>query len=219
MKLTLTISIIVITSCSIAQTICDSISVMPDTVYLNQLTDSTAFFTFTYAGNGDANYSELSFEFPDSSNINITEFVVTPGVIGPYTFDWTYPIVYNNPNILENTIVNSSFRVQQNNLSIDCSVPVTFVINKTPTSTGIDEIENTLNLTISPNPVTDRVEIQFLPTSSSVLTLFDLTGKPVYQTKTRNNNTVLNLDKFSAGIYFLRLQTLEGNGVKRIIKK
>ena len=216
MKLILTICLISITYCSTAQTICDSMSVVPNTVYLNQLTDSTAFFTFTYTGANSTGYSILSFEFTDTSDMNITEYVSTTGSIGPATFSWTYSIVYNNPSIPANTIVNCSFKVYHSFLSIDCALPITFVINQT---IGINETENPLNLTISPNPFTDRLEIEFLPTSSSTLTLFDITGRQVLQTKTKNNITVLHLDKLSAGIYFLLLQTLEGHVVKKIVKK
>ena len=225
MKLILTICLISITYCSTAQTICDSMSVAPNTVYLNQLTDSTAFFTFTYTGANSTGYSILSFEFTDTSDMNITEYVSTTGSIGPATFSWTYPIVYNNPSIPANTIVNCSFKVYHSVLSIDCAMPITFVINQT---IGINETENPLNLTIFPNPFKYGFNVDlstFQITTPLSLSIYSVDGRRVYSDIISNKFTdVISLyneqiNQLKPGIYFIDISSKDCFKMIKVIKE
>jgi len=117
-----------------AQSVCDSVSISPDTVHINQLTDQAAFIDVIYTGQNDVSYAICAFIFTDSSNMDINDLAVTNGLAGPFTFspDGGYDIIYNNPSIPPNTIVNGFFYIYNNGISspaIDCLLPVTFIVN------------------------------------------------------------------------------------------
>jgi len=221
MKIILTFFLLTFSLPLLAQTYCDSLSVAPDTIYLNQSTDSTVLLTFTYTGNTDLSYAHLTFDFPDSSNLDINDDWWTGGFNGAYSFPAYYDVIYNNQNIPSNTIVNCWFNAYHHFIPsqpiFDCNMPVTFIINAT---TGIKQGEHPVNINITPNPFSDRLKIETenLQTKPITLLLFDIMGRKVLQTKIKKNITILHFSELSSGTYFLHFQTEEGVVTKKIIK-
>ena len=76
---------------------------------------------------------------------------------------------------------------------------------------------------LSPNPTNDKITISNT-TSESVdsIEIFDVIGKSVkkVQLKTTSNQTILNLKDLNAGIYLVRISSLQGNSsLKKLIIK
>jgi len=90
----------------------------------------------------------------------------------------------------------------------------------TVTSTaGISE-NNLLSFEMYPNPVSDLLSIQ-LPTGTekAEVSVFDYTGRLVSSKTISSNDTAIDVQKISKGIYMIRVATNTKIGVQRFIKK
>lgn len=76
-----------------------------------------------------------------------------------------------------------------------------------------------LNFDISPNPVSDLINIK-LPTVSKkiVVEIFDFTGRIIKSKIISNNDKSLNVKKLSNGVYIIKIATANKVGLKRFIK-
>ena len=86
-------------------------------------------------------------------------------------------------------------------------------------SLGISE-NNLLNFEMYPNPVSDLLNIQ-LPTGTekAEVGVFDYTGRLVSSKTISSNDTAIDVQQISKGIYMIRVATNTKIGVQRFIKK
>ena len=86
-------------------------------------------------------------------------------------------------------------------------------------SLGISE-NNLLNFEMYPNPVSDLLNIQ-LPTGTekAEVGVFDYTGRLVSSKTISSNDTAIDVQQISKGIYMIRVATNIKIGVQRFIKK
>ena len=86
-------------------------------------------------------------------------------------------------------------------------------------SLGISE-NNLLNFEMYPNPVSDLLNIQ-LPTSTekAEVSVFDYTGRLVSSKTISSNDTAIDVQKISKGIYMIRVAANNKIGIQRFIKK
>ena len=84
---------------------------------------------------------------------------------------------------------------------------------------GISE-NNLLNFEMYPNPVSDLLNIQ-LPTGTekAEVGVFDYTGRLVSSKTISSNDTAIDVQQISKGIYMIRVATNTKIGVQRFIKK
>ena len=84
---------------------------------------------------------------------------------------------------------------------------------------GVSE-NNLLNFEMYPNPVSDLLNIQ-LPTGTekAEVDVFDYTGRLVSSKTISFNDTAIDVQKISKGIYMIRVATNTKIGVQRFIKK
>ena len=84
---------------------------------------------------------------------------------------------------------------------------------------GVSE-NNLLNFEMYPNPVSDLLNIQ-LPTGTekAEVGVFDYTGRLVSSKTISSNDTAIDVQKISKGIYMIRVATNTKIGVQRFIKK
>ena len=84
--------------------------------------------------------------------------------------------------------------------------------------TGLDAIAD-VAVKVYPNPFTNNVSVR----SSAVISqvdLFDVTGTLVKTISSIESNTVeLNTEELSAGIYFVKMNSVNGTLVKKIVKQ
>ena len=92
-------------------------------------------------------------------------------------------------------------------------------INVTGSTAGISE-NNLLSFEMYPNPVSDLLNIQ-LPTGTekAEVSVFDYTGRLVSSKTISSNDTAIDVQKISKGIYMIRVATNTKIGVQRFIKK
>ena len=70
-----------------------------------------------------------------------------------------------------------------------------------------------------PNPSYGDVYIQLQNIGSVELSIYDTTGKLIYNTVIIRNETILDLNSFKAGVYFVRFKHADGAMTKKLIKK
>ena len=85
---------------------------------------------------------------------------------------------------------------------------------------NVNEYSHDTNVTVYPNPTNDKI---YIVTEAEVeeVVVYTITGVIVGQQSTDNRQQTLSIDlsELNAGIYFIKINTEEGNIVKRIIKK
>jgi hypothetical protein len=76
------------------------------------------------------------------------------------------------------------------------------------TGVGIDEISTGSNFEILPNPATDQCSIIINEKmKQSLLSIYDVAGKPVWESEINQEKTTINTNEFSPGIYLVQLLT------------
>jgi len=77
------------------------------------------------------------------------------------------------------------------------------------------------NITIYPNPATDKLYINLNSPASALITIMDMEGRQINQTENRNMQVVtIPLNGFAPGIYLARIQTGDGvSTLKFVISK
>ena len=81
------------------------------------------------------------------------------------------------------------------------------------TTVGVKENSIAKNeLSVFPNPATDKINITGISTESFVL-IFDVNGKLMETTRLKKSNTSINTSEYQSGIYFYKVVALNGNAI------
>jgi len=83
---------------------------------------------------------------------------------------------------------------------------------------GLDKLNNTLNVVFSPNPTNDFVRVDFSTVNSANVQVIDATGKVVIPQMEINSGEKLDLRNMERGVYFVKISSLGGNSIERIVK-
>ncbi|MBP5547256.1 MAG: T9SS type A sorting domain-containing protein, partial [Bacteroidales bacterium] len=86
------------------------------------------------------------------------------------------------------------------------------------TQVGIDNV-GTLEFTVSPNPTTGQLTIQMNQQDPFEVTICDVNGKALWNSKCENQVSEIDLSTLAAGQYLLVVRTKDKYGVKTIVKK
>lgn len=90
--------------------------------------------------------------------------------------------------------------------------PLSQVITSTP------EISEQDNITIFPNPVTDKININIPGSEQSFVEIYDAIGRPVYSQKIIGENTLIDFQNKPTGIYIAEVICSERKVFEKIIK-
>jgi len=99
-----------------------------------------------------------------------------------------------------------------------------FEVNYQVTHLGIKQLENVINLTIYPNPVKDRLYINFFAevADNFDINIYTVTGQEIYKETLTNftgdYNNMLNMSNFSQGIYLLQIKSSKGMITRKFVK-
>jgi beta-glucanase (GH16 family) len=85
---------------------------------------------------------------------------------------------------------------------------------------SVSEINNLLNVKLFPNPVNDKLNIQFSSDLGEIKgTIYSLTGQRIQVFIQNSLKKTIEISNLSDGIYFLKLETEKGIYTHKIIKK
>jgi len=91
------------------------------------------------------------------------------------------------------------------------------VVGLSMTITSVGDLNKGYNVSVYPNPAIEMLSISSEQEMSSV-TVLDHIGQSIMQRDVRGKTYQINVSVFSAGMYFLRIETTDGNVItKRII--
>ncbi len=93
-----------------------------------------------------------------------------------------------------------------------CGAPRVF------TTTGVEDISNTLSFDIYPNPANNTITIAGVPEGSSV-SVADITGRVLYTEKTNRKNVTVHVHDFTTGVYLVRIENGKAVATKKFIKE
>lgn len=82
---------------------------------------------------------------------------------------------------------------------------------------GINEVNNDELIQVYPNPFSDEVIVENIP-ANSVVTLFDMNGKIVFQSFENSSKMILNGHFLNNGFYFLNIQSENSIINRKLIK-
>lgn len=86
----------------------------------------------------------------------------------------------------------------------------------TENTTAIENVNDNVNISVYPNPVTDILNVNFgYLTNNTTVRIIDISGQVLYsQTVTNQTESSINVDNFNNGIYLL--QIIENNQVQSV---
>ncbi len=91
----------------------------------------------------------------------------------------------------------------------------TFSFTVGPVTAGVAK-PSALAFNIYPNPVTDQIRLEFVP-SNTAYKIINVTGQ-VVKSGVVNNNIITHLEVLPKGLYFLKIRTDDGELVRQMIK-
>ena len=102
------------------------------------------------------------------------------------------------------------------------SVTVTYSNGCSATSaitivTGINELSNSLYISVYPNPATDNLTIE--SPQSALIEITNIQGQLIKAFTTTGNKTNIDVSAFPSGMYVVEVKTKKGIAVKKFVKE
>lgn len=85
-----------------------------------------------------------------------------------------------------------------------------------PPPLAIEEEE--AQILIYPNPVADKLFIEYSGYEAKEITIYDALANPLYKSVFYESNLMLDLKRFSAGTYYVKIRSGENEVVKKVVK-
>lgn len=159
----------------------------------------------------DASYPEDYYVLGSTTGTAIEDFTDTLAIIGDESEYWATHQLNLSEEGYDNASVHLAFVLRTYD-GFKLYVDSIHIWKEDPV--GVQELTSTSTFSVFPNPTVDKVTIS---SDDEIIRirLTDFNGKEMLQT----TEHILNLSRFSAGIYFVEVQTSKGSSVKRILKK
>ena len=85
---------------------------------------------------------------------------------------------------------------------------------------SVSEMNNVINVKLFPNPVNDKLNIQFSSDLGEIKgTIYSLTGQKIQVFIQNSLEKTIDISDVSEGIYFIKLETEKGTSTHKIVKK
>ena len=97
--------------------------------------------------------------------------------------------------------------------------PNFFIQKMSQWPTGLSDPSGKLDAVIYPNPATDQFTVDLSGTgvTDAVITLFDMQGRKMAETRTDKSNATINIVSLPKGIYTVKVQSPRGSGIKKLV--
>ena len=140
-----------------------------------------------------------------------------------------------NPNTLLYRYDNRNFPAQDVLTLTKSKLKVRFVADNwdvnegfkliAQTVTSVNDYSGVTDLSVFPNPASDRLNVSFVTdeVSSIECKILDMTGKLLYSKHIESDGGLIeesvNVSDFATGIYFLRIETAKGTTIEKFVKE
>jgi len=188
--------------------------------------DFTYFFNQWYFGEGYPIY-DIAWNQIDSI-FDLTSYQTTSTEITPLFEMLMEYKLYFNDGTDTSVFLNQTNNVNNYTIPVDKSIdsiavdPENWVLKKVNSIYhSIEEIDNPVYFILSPNPCTDQINICFTKINiiKRQITIFDISGKIVFEKDFRAKNINLNTSNFEKGIYLINISDGKNVMIKKFIKK
>ncbi|MCK9439052.1 MAG: T9SS type A sorting domain-containing protein [Patescibacteria group bacterium] len=150
------------------------------------------------------------------SNLGIKHLKVSTGVatdlMDSYPGYGEYPVT---------SVMDGFFEKETGRLFLSCYGGIMYEIKPDSTNSvdGINDISSEVKL--YPNPATDNIYLQLpnSPINSAKGAVYNVIGAQVMDFNFNSNTENLDISSLPTGMYMLKIQTSDGRGVKKFIKK
>jgi hypothetical protein len=96
----------------------------------------------------------------------------------------------------------------------------TFPCTCVPNPLGIENIQQNLSLQFYPNPTSGNITVLWEPkTANAKLEIYDINGKIISSEIISKTSTVINMEKFTSGIYFMRMIDGKYTASAKVVKE
>jgi poly(3-hydroxybutyrate) depolymerase len=93
-----------------------------------------------------------------------------------------------------------------------------FLVDDLNRKVGLSEMLIASDVKLYPNPSHNQFNITVNKGFETQITLFDMNGKVIYQTRSQNNNIIVNTEHLSSGLYFVTIQNEFGSVTQKLLK-
>lgn len=179
--------------------------------------DSSGTFNLSSAGSGDMFISKLdsagNFSWARTSEgISLEEGLSI--AIDRFGYTHVTGFLYSPTVLFDNTIISNIDSTSGYNGEFTSDV---FIAKLSNTITGIENAQNTNDMSVYPNPATNHLTIALADNHKKVaITITDLTGKMIYST-TATQKTEVNTTDFAQGVYLVQVQAADFTETKKLI--
>ncbi|MCX6258124.1 MAG: SBBP repeat-containing protein [Bacteroidia bacterium] len=90
-------------------------------------------------------------------------------------------------------------------------------IAKLGTSSGINELGNSIDVTVFPNPAGNFIETETPP--HSVINIFNIEGQLIRTIQANNTKSTVDISALTAGMYIIKVVTVKGIAVRKFVKQ
>ena len=124
---------------------------------------------------------------------------------GKIAYDWTSNGTATNRQLKPWLDPDNTGAISINGRNADCVL-------------GVNEVKaDDINLSVLPNPSSGKFALLFETNDEKTLSVYDITGKLLKQSKAAVNDLILNLQSFSNGVYILVAENKNGRATKRLV--
>jgi 3',5'-cyclic AMP phosphodiesterase CpdA len=85
------------------------------------------------------------------------------------------------------------------------------------TTFGVNELNNALNISVFPNPASDKLTIECIQNAD--IQILNLEGQILQRLTTIDQQTTLDLSELSSGIYIIKVKTNMGCAIRKLVKQ
>ena len=165
----------------------------------NNLTDAGSAYLFNRDGNGAWNETQ---KIIASDRAQADNFSRSVAISGNYTIIGAH--VEDEDSSGNNTLTSSGSA---------------YIFQYSPLNTFVQSITNQLQVSIFPNPTSNTCSIQLEPYKENAsMTIYSVLGEQIITQRLTSDNTVIDLEDYKSGIYFIRIHCGKKSITKRLIK-
>jgi plastocyanin len=146
---------------------------------------------------------------------------IKPGM----SYNVDFFVDHNGNGMYDAPPVDHAWRMDLDNVMGDTTLNFSHNTNFTDInlSTGIEEDLGENNLSVYPNPASQKVFVSLNNVNESDFTvhIYNLAGKQLVHSKLKNTNSPVEFDisEFESGLYFMRIETLQNSDIVKFVKQ
>jgi len=136
---------------------------------------------------------------------------------GGSSYDWTAPTATTGAMLVVNPNVNTTYNVTGTDVN-GCSGNATTRLTVSK-CTGLEKIGSEITgLNVFPNPTNGEFTVELNNGLNKTIEVSDLTGRVIVSSQTQDTKTVVNLNNFANGVYYVKIQSNNSVEVIKVVK-